>query len=483
MRFRPLVVACSLLCLGLVSCDSEANARLVSSVDSPASEAMGQEAGSVQFRVELGPPGFLARSQEVRQYRIEKLVIGVYKANDTLPTVLDTVVVSTLEYFHYWRLLDVRFQWRVELQAIDSSGEVRYAGQELFQPNLNSPTYLTVVLHPKQNEMRLLLLGFDGLSKVEVSVGYQEKFVWEFDSAIRAGDTMILSKEFQYFFRSHSLPSSSIKVSVSVYGNYFGAQTKVFQCDTNLRIRYGQDSIVRLRLRWVGTNDLIDTLQQAVIDARMPDEPFYFGLEYPAGFSPAGDTGNFVDLRDGKMYGFKRFGTLVWMTENLRYGCDTCGISGARYSSPDYVAMACPIGWRVPQEKDWKNLIEHAALGGGTMMGLIHLMTPDWFSGERYCGYEDPSNYPEDAELVWSCGMDMGGEPVGGDDSSGFHLVPTGLLDWSGGHLSTSYEYGRMWSRWAGGMSSIHIDNRAYHFYPVNEWMGSDAPGLRCVTD
>jgi uncharacterized protein (TIGR02145 family) len=482
MGFKPLFITCLILFLGLVSCDSTTNVRLVGEAQPIASE-IGEESGSVQLRMALASPGFLARAQAVPRYRIERVIIRLYRDEETLPLVLDTLSVNDPFYFQYSRKLDIRSTWIVQMKALDSAGKVRYEGEESFQPKLNETTQLTVTLHPKEFEMRLMMRGFNGLRQVDVSVGNYYSFSWTFDSTIRTGDSLLLSHEFKPDSWDPGAPSSSRRVVVSVYGSKSGTKTELFNCDTNLRVRYGQDSIVRLNLKWVGDKFPIDTVKWTNVAAVVPNQPMYFGLEYPKNFLPVGDTGVFTDLRDGRSYGFKRFGEVIWMTENLRYGCDTCGIAGARYTNPTYVAGVCPMGWRIPHDDDWKKLIEIASLGGGARQGLIHLLSPNWFSGEQYCGYENPANYPEGADLVWSCGGDMGGEAVGGDDSTGFHLLPTDLVDWSGGNLSTSYEYGSMWSRREGGMSSISISHLSHNFYPVTEWSYNSNKGIRCVTD
>jgi uncharacterized protein (TIGR02145 family) len=483
MGFKPLFITGLILFLGLVSCDSTTNARLASETGSMAT-TVGEDSGSVQLRMVLAEPGFLARGQAVPRYRIEHMVAELYKVGDALPLISDTIAIYGALYFVYSRMLDIRSSWIVRLKALDSTGEVRYEGQESFQPRLNEQTRLTVTLHPKEYEMRLMMLGFEGLSRVEVSVGYNDNFSWNFDSTVRTGDTVMLSHIFNSTLEPYATTlSSSRRVIVSVFGSNYGTQAKFFTCDTNLRVRYGEDSIVRLNLRWVGGKFPIDTMELMLADAVVPSQPMFFGLVYPKNFLPVGDTGAFVDIRDGKSYGFKRFGAVTWMTENLRYGCDNCGLAGARYQNPDYVATVCPIGWRIPAEKEWEDLIETASQGEGAMTGLIHLMTPNWFSGERHCGYEDPSNLPEDAHPIWSGGPDLGGEPSGGDDSSGFHLVPTGRIDWEGGHLSTSYELANMWSRWSGGMSHISIHYRSHAFVRPMDYGEGKFFGIRCVTD
>ncbi len=97
------------------------------------------------------------------------------------------------------------------------------------------------------------------------------------------------------------------------------------------------------------------------------------------------DTGEYTDKRDGNTYGWVRIGDLEWMTENLKYQVDGQPYyertydMGTTYPLPvrsplmdvnfeeDYqtygncytweeAKASCPDGWRLPTDKDWKNL-------------------------------------------------------------------------------------------------------------------------------
>lgn len=486
MGFRPLSVACMLLCLALVSCDSNTNARLVGSGESPATEATGQELGSIQLRVELGAPGFLARAQAVRPYRIERLVFRLFKLGDDLPTELETIDVSDPFSFSRSLNLDVRFQWRVELQALDSSGEVRYEGGRSFQPKLRESTSLDITLYPKEYELRLKLLAFEGMSRVEVTVGMYDFFSWSIDSSVRNGDSITLSHEFSSSSSSYLVPSDSfMRVRMSIYGSYLGSQRELFSCDTNLYVRYGQDSIARLKLKWARSESWFNPLQSTYVYSSVLEKPLDIGVEYPMDFLPIGDSGYFKDYRDGHIYEFKRFGELAWMTQDLHYNCENCGAYGANVSNPDYVAIACPIGWRIPDESDWQNLVDYASLGGDSKIGVSHLMAWGWYAQERICGYEYPPDYTGEEDVIWVCGEPRDAwywDPVRGDDSIGFHLNPTGRTDWTFGRVIESHDYSEMWSRWSGGMSIVSFDNGWYGFNRNTMDIGT-APGIRCVAD
>lgn len=88
-------------------------------------------------------------------------------------------------------------------------------------------------------------------------------------------------------------------------------------------------------------------------------------------------TGTFTDTRDNNQYEWVRYGGLDWMSNNLRYFSATGNSSvyelEARFEGeenevnrllPEYgylydfeaAETACPQGWRLPSDDDWKSL-------------------------------------------------------------------------------------------------------------------------------
>lgn len=76
------------------------------------------------------------------------------------------------------------------------------------------------------------------------------------------------------------------------------------------------------------------------------------------------EGGVFTDERDGKQYHYTSIAGLDWMDENLAYEAfgvpyDTCKVMtdvfGMYYTWEDAI-KACPEGWRLPTEEDWKKL-------------------------------------------------------------------------------------------------------------------------------
>ena len=93
--------------------------------------------------------------------------------------------------------------------------------------------------------------------------------------------------------------------------------------------------------------------------------------------SVAQTLGTFTDSRDNKVYKTLTIGSQCWMTQNLAYkssnGCwaynnDTSNIAAYGYLYNWFAAKsACPVGWHLPSDKEWKNLIHY--LGGENLAG------------------------------------------------------------------------------------------------------------------
>lgn len=82
--------------------------------------------------------------------------------------------------------------------------------------------------------------------------------------------------------------------------------------------------------------------------------------------------GTFTDERDGNTYRWVRYGNLDWLADNFRYNQNDASKSrlyeieekpidankyGRIYSHTGAIE-ACPEGWRLPTDEDWKNLEE-----------------------------------------------------------------------------------------------------------------------------
>ncbi len=82
-------------------------------------------------------------------------------------------------------------------------------------------------------------------------------------------------------------------------------------------------------------------------------------------------VGTYTDPRDGETYNWVRYGNLEWMADNFRYNINdnqlTCRLYAADDKAVDVnkygrlythtgAVNACPDGWRLPTDEDWKNL-------------------------------------------------------------------------------------------------------------------------------
>ena len=84
------------------------------------------------------------------------------------------------------------------------------------------------------------------------------------------------------------------------------------------------------------------------------------GVEYKEGQS------SFVDLRDSKKYSFTTIGTTDWMSTNLAYegvgnsflNCSAVDNIFGKFYTYSEALDACPDGWTLPSEEDWKALAE-----------------------------------------------------------------------------------------------------------------------------
>lgn len=153
-----------------------------------------------------------------------------------------------------------------------------------------------------------------------------------------------------------------------------------------------------------------------------------------ASVCPQSGWGTFVDERDGQVYKFTTIGNQVWMAENLNYSLselavlepdsgklvspivkcyddnEDCSGIGRLYNW--YAAhYACPNGWHLPSEAEWRTLVEN--MGGNEVASARLRAQFGWKPINR-------------------------GENLNGTDDCGFSLFP--VKTYAQDTASTKYE-------------------------------------------
>ena len=171
-------------------------------------------------------------------------------------------------------------------------------------------------------------------------------------------------------------------------------------------------------------------------------------------------TNEFCDVRNGKVYKYKRIGALIWMTEHLDYKVPNsfcaepekdedlyCGTSTGRLY-PWTVAMVkdhskcgygnnctdvtyphqgvCPDGWHIPQEVEWESMM-------------------------KATGSNNAVDYWDESVQLTNWGVEYG------KNTSGFSALPVGIIPTIWNEQTGLYE--RDVGRY--GLGSIHNTNSA----------------------
>lgn len=191
---------------------------------------------------------------------------------------------------------------------------------------------------------------------------------------------------------------------------------------------------------------------------------------------PSGVEGKYVDARDGNSYRTITFGNKEWFAENLKYAGDIhlgnkAGNKPMRYypnGSAENLALygylynwsaaesACPEGWRLPTNSDWKDL--RSSISGDNV-------------GSQMATRED----------LWNNGTL---ERTSSFGKSGFNVLPAGSFDGSYGNFG-SFAY--FWT----ANEYEYFNGNAYYQYIYYNYNGIaknyssklDGFSVRCVRD
>jgi uncharacterized protein (TIGR02145 family) len=183
--------------------------------------------------------------------------------------------------------------------------------------------------------------------------------------------------------------------------------------------------------------------------------------------------GTFTDSRDSTVYPYVKIGTQTWMAENLKIrlidttgawcynsaegNCDTYG----RLYNWEKAMKACPVGWHLPTDGEWKQLEIYAGMSASDSDSL------DWrITGSVGIGLK--------ARKGWNSGGN-------GENSVRFSAIPSGIYE------KNEYSFiGDIASFWTSSYTDeTHAWGRGlvYHAEGVYRWKYNKASGfsVRCV--
>ncbi|MCK9325147.1 MAG: hypothetical protein M0P69_06595 [Bacteroidales bacterium] len=184
--------------------------------------------------------------------------------------------------------------------------------------------------------------------------------------------------------------------------------------------------------------------------------------------------GSFIDQRDGQEYHYVYIGTKAWMMENLNYqhtsvalswcykdDVDNCQDYGRLYTW-DAAMSACPAGWHLPSDQEWKDLEIHLEMAENEADSL---------------NWRESGHVGIKLKSTWD--WNSGGT---GENTSRFTALPAGFRDTDGSY----YFIGDLTTFWSSTWSDEeHAWGRAliYRSSGVYRWkyQKAGAYSVRCV--
>jgi len=185
-----------------------------------------------------------------------------------------------------------------------------------------------------------------------------------------------------------------------------------------------------------------------------------------------GGIGTFTDPRDGQTYNTVEIGSQEWFAENLNYETsnswwyDNSSANGDVYGrlyTWEAALTACPSGWHLPSDEEWKTL--------EMFLGMSQSQADDIVSRGTDEGKKLKSTY----------GWNSNGN---GTDAVGFKALPGGVRTISGqfGYLDF---YGTWWSATAHASTSAWYRDLSYYTDKVLRYDDNKEVGfsVRCLRD
>ena len=152
-------------------------------------------------------------------------------------------------------------------------------------------------------------------------------------------------------------------------------------CPVNVNFYYSEDSGITWEESAISISGDIGrveaTGQKEIIWDVLKDREVFAGSEIVFKVTARLLVFKFIDSRDGTEYQAVNFGDYSWMQSNLNYAVmsgswtynddQTNSVKYGRLYNWQTARSACPSGWHLPTDEEWRNLINY--LGGMTEAG------------------------------------------------------------------------------------------------------------------
>ena len=262
------------------------------------------------------------------------------------------------------------------------------------------------------------------------------------------------------FDASGSTDNEDPKIDLQVRWDYEnnGSWDTGWDYDKTVNHQYGSADIYTAKLEVKDTEGLTDQYSESITVEK----------NVGGGTPP---TGYFIDSRDGQEYGYIEIGNQTWMAENLNYVTTNSwtykndsanGDVYGRLYPWDEAMIACPIGWHLPTDHEWKILEMELGMNQNAADDTGWRGTDEGEKMKSTSGWNDNGN---------------------GTNSSGFNALSGGFrqggfflkLSYSGCWWSSSVDSGsRVWHRHLG--EDNNQSTRTYIYKP-------NCVSVRCVKD